>query len=698
MRKGKIARRIGGGGILALVVAVLLPSLAPCPSLNGDLTYSGTILDRNGKLLRISLTPDGKYRIRIHSEDLPQGLVDSILLHEDQSFRKHRGVDFLAVCRATLERGLGRSESGASTISMQLARMRFGIQSHTWSGKLEQAFRALQLERHYSKDELIESYLNRASYGGNIEGIAAASLIYFGKAPKQLTQPEWDALALIPQRPASRGKSTAGTETPDLFHARKRLTARRLRADAEIVPLYFQRSLPFEAPHLAVRLQRNEFAENLRTTLDLRLQKALEAEIEKGLRSASRLGVRNAAALLVDYQTGETLSYVGSANFASNQIQGQVDGVTMRRSPGSTVKPFIYATALQEGLIHPGSLIADSPISLGSYQPENFDRRFEGKMKVSSALVQSRNIPAVLLAARLRPSTRTRILSWLGNSVTSDIGAGMAVGGFETSMEKLVSLWCALANHGESVPLHYIAGGEATNSSRLFSKEASFLVLNMLASKENYHPLLPAGSPIAWKTGTSQGFRDAWCCAVFDRYVLCVWLGAFDGKPNPALIGRELAAPLLFRMISRTRELSPAASDWLRVPEEANLERVQICEESGLLCGPECSAKRTEWFWPGVSPVVRCKHSAFASAGAPLQIESPASAVRYVAERKSNRGIPLRTSATNCEVYWFDGARFLGSSRNNEPVWWQPGPGNYRLLAVDETGQSVCREVRVIGL
>ena len=642
--------------------------------------------------MRLTLSPDGKYRLPVRLAELPPALLDAVIQHEDRGFFHHGGVAPLAVARAFFGRILGRSRSGASTITMQVARLRFGIHSARLRGKLEQAARAIQLEAHYSKAELLESYFNRVPMGGNIEGVGAASWIYFGKRPADLTQAECDALSLIPQCPARRSPH-GEAESPALHAARARL-ARRGNSPDPPAPLRFQRNLPFAAPHLALRIERTRPPADVTTTIDLRLQRDLESEAARHLATAASKGVRNASALLVDFHTGEILASIGSADFSNSAISGQVDGTRMRRSPGSTVKPFVYALAMQEGLIHPGSILADVPSTLGSYRPGNFDRTFLGQLPVREALLRSRNIPAIVLAARLRPATTARFLEWAG--ARQPTGAGLAIGGFDMTMERLATLWCALANNGESHPLRS-RFFPPTSAVRWFTPETSSILLEMLASPENAHPARRRDdAPIAWKTGTSQGFRDAWCCAAFDRYVLCVWLGAFDGKPNASLIGRDMAAPLLFRMIARIRDSRPADPHWLPSPGKTQLVRAKICPETGFLAEAECPHPREEWFWPGVSPIAVCRHRE--KSNVPLEIESPSPAISYIAERRADRAIPLRARGTTNTVYWFSGEQFLGSADATEPVWWAPSPGDYRITVIDARGRCAIRPVRVAGM
>jgi len=691
-------RRIVLLATIPVVLWFVVRPLIPRPELDTNLPFSHRITDRHGSLLRFSLASDGKYRLPVRLEDLPPGLLDAVLRHEDRGFFSHPGVAPLAVVRAGFGRLLGRSRSGASTITMQLARLRFGIESSRLPGKIEQAARAIQLEIHHPKSGLLESYLNRVPMGGNIEGIGAAAWIYFGKRPADLTQAECDALALIPQCPARRAPR-GHSESPALFAARSRFAAGRSGEPSDPpAPLHFQRNLPFAAPHLTGRIERTAPAADVATTIDLGLQRTLESELARYLAQVSAKGVRNAAALLADYRTGEILASIGSSDFSDTSIHGQIDGTRMLRSPGSTVKPFVYALALQEGLIHPGSLLADVPSTLGSYRPGNFDRSFLGHLPVREALVRSRNIPAIVLAAKIRPATTTVFLEWAG-ATGQPTGAGFAIGGLDISMTRLATLYGALANNGEARPLRFLRDEPPAPTTRWFTPESSAILLEMLASPENSHPARHRNDvPIAWKTGTSQGFRDAWTCAVFDRFVLCVWLGSFDGKPNPSLVGRDMAAPLLFRLAARIREIHPANPIWLPDPGKTQLVRARICPESGHLAEPGCSHAQESWFWPGISPITICHHSVPPSS--PLEIESPGPSVTYIAEHhtRADRGIPLRAKGSSSTIFWFSGDQFLGSADATEPVWWSPPPGHHLLTAIDSQGRTTSRPVDVAGM
>jgi penicillin-binding protein 1C len=477
-----------------------------------------------------------------------------------------------------------------------------------------QVARAMQLELLHTKREILEAYLNLAPYGGNVEGVAAASLIHFGKRAEQLTLAEALALAVIPQNPARRAPQGEG-----LAVARDRLYQAWLtrypeahgEADALRLPAPLRRTrdLPFLAPHFVdgVLARRNAGAE-LRTTLDLGLQRLLERHLRAYVERNRRLGVRNAAALLVDSRDMGVKAAVGSADFFDAEISGQVSALSARRSPGSTLKPFIYGLALDQGLIHPLTVLKDSRQSFGGYTPENFDGRFAGPVTATEALNRSRNLPAIALAARLDNPGLHGFLKAAGISrlaAESHYGLALVLGGAELSMEELVQLYALLANRGELRALRTLESDRQAPGPRLLSEEAAFLVLDML--RQNPRPdAAPAAAanalPVHWKTGTSYGFRDAWTVGAFGPYVLAVWLGNFDNAANPALVGVQLAAPLFFELVDSIRVARPALAPTQRTAPPG-LARIDVCAASGDLPTPDCPQRAETWFIPGKSPI-----------------------------------------------------------------------------------------------
>ncbi len=611
------------GGAFALFIAAV-----PKPRLLDETSFSPCYVDRNGKLLRLGLADDDRYRVYVPLEKISPQLIEMTLLHEDRYFHEHAGFNPLALARATWSdaRGQGR-RLGASTITMQLARLHYHLNTRTIGGKLVQIVAAIHLECHCSKREILEAYLNLAPYGRNIEGVGAASLIYFGKEPGELSPVEAMTLAVIPQSPARRSPGTAAHDEA-LQKARGVLLAQWLESHPEdarlrgvlAMPLEMKlpRDLPFRAPHLVEEMLPRETTPRAETrlALDLALQDLLERQMTQYLASRETDGFKNACALLIDYRTMEVRAAVGSAGFHRAEIHGQVDGLRAQRSPGSALKPFIYALALDEGLIHPNSLLKDAPASFDGYDPENFDHNFAGPIKARDSLIQSRNVPAVDLEARL--DSRRNLYTLLRDAgirrlqPESHYGLTIALGSAEVSPEEIGALYAMLANRGVWRPLRRTLDEPAGPGAPMLSPEASYLTLDMLKDAArpdtvNVPRLFSEAMPVAWKTGTSFSYRDAWSAGVFDNYVLVVWVGNFDGTVNPEFVGRTAAAPLLFRIIDalRAHEPAPAATCFTRTPD-LNLRQVDLCAVSGMIAGPNCPHTVKGWFIPGKSPIAAC--------------------------------------------------------------------------------------------
>ena len=614
------ARRRRLGLLLALLLLpplcfLALPRVWPKAPLSAQAPSSVAVYDAQHRLLRLTLASDEQYRVWVPLEKIAPALVEGVLLYEDRWFHWHPGVNPWSLARAAWATAGGERRLGGSTLTMQLARRLYRLDSRSIPGKLVQIARALQLELFYTKREILEAYLNLAPYGGNVEGAAAASLIHFGKRAEKLTLAEALALAVIPQNPARRAPHRDG-----LTAARDRLYQAWLRQHPEAgserelfrLPAAVRRArdLPFLAPHFVDGiLSRRPAGGELRTTLDLGLQRLLERHLRAYVERSGRLGVRNAAALLVDSRDMGVKAAVGSADFFDAEISGQVSALTARRSPGSALKPFIYALALDQGLIHPLTVLKDSRQSFGGYTPENFDGRFAGPLTATEALNRSRNLPAIALAARLDNPGLHGFLKAAGVArlaAESHYGLALVLGGAETTMEELAQLYALLANRGELQALRTLESDPPAKGQRLISEEAAWLVLDML--RQNPRPdAAPAAAggnplPVHWKTGTSYGFRDAWTVGVFGPYVLVVWLGNFDNAANPALVGVQMAAPLFFELVDSIRVARPGlAPTLLRQP--LNLARVEVCAASGDLPNADCPQRAETWFIPGKSPI-----------------------------------------------------------------------------------------------
>jgi penicillin-binding protein 1C len=629
-RRQETIRRLGillGWGVTSLValaaVAWVLLGLQPKPLLVNKAGFSQAVYDRDGHLLRLTLSSDEKYRLWVPLSEIPSTMIEATLLQEDAWFRWHRGVNPVSLLRAFCATYLsGGRRIGGSTITMQLARQRFGVDSRTLFGKIQQIVRAIELERFYGKNEILEAYLNIAPYGGNVEGVAAASLVYFHEPPKQLSLAQALTLAVIPQSPSLRNPlRRSGHESLD--RARRRVGALWARThpsdfpnpDATMFVHAASRSeLPHRAPHLVDRVLAISDSGRVASTLDLDLQNLIELQLQTFIERSSRLGIHNGAVILVDYRTMQVKGYVGSANYFENQIDGQVNGLLGRRSPGSALKPFIYALAIDQGLIHPRTMLKDTRVRIAAYNPENYDHDFLGPIDATAALVRSRNVPAIEVANMLRPPGLYGFLKKAGIRNLRDesfYGLALALGGAEVSLEELAGLYSMLANGGELRPLIFTTSPPAAtgNPLKLLSPEASYAVLEML--RENPRPSddfttsqVPNAPAIPWKTGTSFGLRDAWAVGIVGQYVLGIWIGNFDGTPNANFIGREAAGPLFFHIADALR--ARGGLHEAIVHGHLNLKRIKVCALSGQLPGPYCDHFKETLFIPGKSPIATC--------------------------------------------------------------------------------------------
>ena len=605
--------------LFAITLALL--RLWPHPGFREQLPLSRQVLAADGSLLRLTLAADQQYRLWTPLEDIAPVMVQAILLKEDRFFYQHPGVNPVALLRATHASYVDGNRQGASTLTMQLARRWYGLNTRSPLGKLHQIAAALWLECRYSKHDILEAYLNLAPMGGNIEGVAAASLVYFDKPPAQLSLVEALALAVLPQDPGSR--SSFG---PALQQARTRLAQQwrtqygtDTQTDALLALPVQGRSrqqLPFRAPHLAEQLlARAPQQATITSTIDLPLQTLLEKQLQQYVQENTLRNVQNASALLVDTRDMAVKAHIGSANYQDDRISGQVNGVRAKRSPGSTLKPFLYGLAIDQGIIHPHSMLRDAPTAFGPFQPENFDGAFVGPIAAQDALVRSRNIPAVSLAMQVNNPSLHGFLKLAGVSKLlseSHYGLALTLGGGEVTMEELATLYALLANDGVWHPLRYTTETPADATlQQLLSPEAAFLVTDMLLHNPRPDASTSAQAlgatrsrqwSTAWKTGTSWGFRDAWTAGVVGHYVLVVWIGHFDGRSNPAFIGLDTAAPLFFRIADALPLQRPKETDRTHTAPRS-LKKIAVCEASGDLPNRWCPKTVDTWFIPGKSPI-----------------------------------------------------------------------------------------------
>ncbi len=519
------------------------------------------VLDRDGALLRAYTVADGRWRLAVTLDQVDPDFIAMLLTYEDKRFYRHHGIDPLALARAAWQAAWnGRVVSGGSTLTMQVARLIEDGPTGRWRAKLRQARLALALERRLTKAQILTLYLNRAPYGGNLEGIRAATRAYFGKEPRRLTPAESALLVALPQSPSLRRPDRA----PDAARgARDKVLARARDAgliDAgsfaaalrDHVPTQ-RRALPVLAPHLADRVRSERPGEmRHRLTIDASLQAQLEA---LAARAAADHDARLSVAMVVlNHQTGEILASVGAPGYGNDARLSFVDMTRAFRSPGSTLKPLIYGLGFDQGLIHPETLIEDRPVQFGTYAPQNFDGTFRGTVRVREALVQSLNIPAVRLTDALGPARLMQALRQAG--VTARLpggqpGLAVALGGVGVTLTDMVGLYGIFGNGGRAVTPRYRGQAPAGLPVQVLSAQAAWQVGNILAGMPA--PPNAARIRLAYKTGTSYGYRDAWAIGFDGRHVIGVWMGRADGTPVPGAFGADLAAPILFEAFSRLK-------------------------------------------------------------------------------------------------------------------------------------------------
>jgi len=730
--------RVGALMASILVLPLLAWWLLPRPQLMDGVSFSKVVRDRNGELLRIACSADGKYRI--HVDEVPAKVVELVVGYEDKRYWEHAGVNLASVGRAVFNLLSGsQAHGGASTLTMQVARLRYHLRTRSLTGKIWQILKAIQIERHFSKEQILGAYFDLAPYGRNVEGIGAASLIYFGKSPGELNRQETAALVMLPQSPARRAPRD-GQEPKGLIQARHRLVSSLGRpADSlDSLPLRFRRieDLPFHVPH-AVSALLPRLEPESRLTIDLRCQEAVRSVLTRFVSQHEADGIKNAASLVLDTRTMETVAYVGSADYSNRLILGQNDGTRQRRSPGSALKPFVYALALEQGLINPSTLLYDAPGRFGNYTPENYDRAYDGPIPARVALAKSRNLPAVQLASSLRTRRFYDFLAEceIGGLRSSDeYGLSAVLGTVDLSMQDLVRLYAALVNGGRLRPLRLSLADPLSAGKQVLSAEAAFLTCTMLQENSDALNLKNfPGAPIGWKTGTSNGFHDAWCVGVIGDYVVAVWIGNFNGRSNPSFLGRTAAEPLFAAICTELTVRLLAAPFKIQPPRGINVRQVDVCAVSGCLPGAACQHLRKEWIIPGVSPINICRiHRLetgptenwdsqatifFQQAGLARRTEQtpertnasfsptrgpalrilnlPSHVGRDLVQNVEDRRILLQANspAGSKRIYWFANREFLGTNSAGGSLNWQPRAGSYAIFAIDDLGNGDAKHI-----
>ncbi|HJD56477.1 MAG TPA: penicillin-binding protein 1C [Rickettsia endosymbiont of Pyrocoelia pectoralis] len=620
--------------ITIIVGIVLYFAIPPAPLLQ-NISFSQRVVDRNGELMRISLSKDDKYRIFASINEIPHNAIEAVLLYEDKYFYKHFGINPASLIKAFyysyLEQG---RKIGGSTITMQVARLRYGINSSTLFGKIHQIIKAVHLELHYSKKDILEAYFNLVPYGGNIEGIAASSYIYFNRDLQSLNLVQILSLTVIPQNPIKRGGNNL-----NIFDARKYLFAKWLETNPQDIiynqlinlPIKFNHSknLPFIAPHFTLDILANNDSPIIHATIDKHLQTTLEKQIQLYINERKNYGIKNAAAILINFETMEVLASVGSGNFYNNDICGQINGTKSRRSPGSSLKPFIYALSFDQSLIHPLTLLKDIPTYYDHYKPENFDSRFTGGLSAKESLIKSRNVPVIFLASQLK---NPNFYEFLQQAQISNLrkpenyGLSLALGTAEITLEELATLYAMLANLGTYKPLKKslmssrglttgsslfkffldpVAGPRDDTNALLLSPEASYLTLNIIKNtvRPDVYNHTKQNIPVYWKTGTSSSFRDGVSVGIFGKYVLAVWVGDFKGQTHGSFTGNSSAAPLFFNIIESIIDPNKDYDLIAAKIKDLNITKVKVCADTGDIDNDMCPVKTESLFIKGKSPI-----------------------------------------------------------------------------------------------
>jgi penicillin-binding protein 1C len=698
-----------------------------------DIPASTSWCDRDGVPIRIRLSAgdfDSVPTYIYHGDDW---IAKAVVAAEDQRFWSHPGVDVLAVARSCKQSATAlRRVSGASTLSMQLIRLSCP-RPRTLMTKGIEAFRALQMERQLPKAEIISLYLNRAPFGANLVGIEAASRRYFAKGAHDLSLGEAALLAGIPQSPTRfnpvKYSAAAKKRQAYVLHrmvARSSITPDQM-ANALAQPLRFRENrYPFLAPHFCDLVSRTAptKAIEVRTTLDLGLQQTIEESLANSASALRAEGIHGAAAVVLDAKTSEVLAMVGSPDFRAKTKGAQVNAAVAPRAAGSTLKPFAYALAMDRGLLTPLRVLYDVPQSYSDYDPANFDKSHRGVVTVRDALIHSLNLPAIDVEKRIGQPLFHARLREVGLHTLSDkaerYGLGLVLGNTEVTLLDLTNAYACLARGGVFLPHKTMPSGP-TAGTRLFSAEASWLISDMLGGDERAMDSSGTVADIriprlAWKTGTSSGFRDAWTIAYNPAFVIGVWLGNPDGRPSKSLVGRKAATPIVWDIC---RRLYPTGNGpWFAKP--AAIADREVCALSGQTPSPNCPRKiidhaivdvsryetcevhllGTEAIWPvQVDAFLKSRQQAANEAGKhELVITSPANGSAYLfmpdtAQPDSQR-IPFTATTGNpADLHWFVNDSYLGTSKSGGTIFWPLSKGTHRVVCSDTQGAS--RSVRI---
>ena len=691
-RRWRIALVSAGALLLALVAsAAVLDRLFP-PDLSrlGDLSV--LVTDKDGKLLRTFPAADGNWRLPVTAAAVDPRFRRMLLAYEDKRFYRHYGVDPLALLRAMGQFvASGHVVSGASTLTMQTARL-LEPRPRTLAAKLIEMGRAFQLEERFSKDQILAMYLTLAPYGGNLSGLRAAARFYFGKEPTELSDAEAALLVALPQSPErqrpDRFVAVAGegrARVLDRLVADGVITA-AAASEASLVPLPQGRlAAPVDAAHLAARLVAAlPGAGEIRSLVDGDLQRRLQAMAlrrQLGLEAGATLAI-----LVTENATRAVRAYIGAGDFFDDASRGQNDMVRAIRSPGSTLKPFVYGLAFDDLVIHPETIVTDAPTRFGDYAPQNFDHRFHGEMTAAEALQLSLNIPAVALLDRVGPARFAGLFAEVGLPLhlpdpLQQPGLPIVLGGVGTSLQDLVTLYAALADGGLVKPLRFTADARLAAGKRLLSPVAAWYLTRILSDMPPPPSWLASANRVhapvvAYKTGTSYGFRDAWAIGYTAQYTVGVWVGRPDGSFSPGRMGRDAAAPILFAVFDQlpVSDLPPAPPPaGAIIAATADLPEALRRFGAAAFSLPQANGGRDDL------------RIAFPVDGSTVELPKTTAGLKSLPMDANGGALPL--------VWLVNGRRVDSAPFRREAEWLPDGPGAARITVIDRAGHAASSEV-----
>jgi penicillin-binding protein 1C len=663
---------IGAASLVLVSLAFVLDALFP-PDLSRYLHASTEVTARDGTLLRPFLTRDGMWRLRTAPSDVEPRYIALLLAAEDKRFLDHPGVDPMALLRAAGQWTLaGHIVSGGSTLTMQVARL---LEPHRrgMAGKLHDIVRALQLERRYSKNDILAMYLTLAPFGGNIEGVRAASLSYFGKEPTRLTNAEAALLVALPQSPTRRRPdrhpmqaTLARDRLLDRLAGSGAMDPARAREAAETPVAVARGALPAWAPQFAAGLARTAPpGARIRGTIDMGLQRAVSGLVD---RETSALDPKvGLAVLVVDNRTRAIRAFISGRGPAN---AGAFLDLTMtRRSPGSALKPFVYGLAFDGLMLHPETVIDDSPLDIAGYEPQNFDREWRGPVTAREALQQSLNIPAIRVMERVGPERFVARLRQAGATIrlqSGKPGLAVALGGLGINLRDMVMLYAAIADDGQAARLVSEEDVEAEKTPFLGPLADWYLrrILEQSPPPDGVvSPYLTAGRAIAFKTGTSYGFRDAWAVGYSGAYTVGVWVGRVEGSPRPGAFGRNTAAPLVFDIFGL-------------LPQEDSSPRprpVEAIDASGA----------------GALPVTLRRLSDGAATRPHLVFPPAAATIDFLRDPRGDaRTVTLRAQGGRPPLRWIVNGAPIPSDGGPALDWRPDGPGFVHVMVIDGADRS----------